>query len=170
MHYSSANAWKDTTTPKASTERQEYFLNVAAKVAHKSVMTHQHGAVIVLDNTIISTGYNYAYDHMCHTNSIHAEVDALIKVKGVRKNSLTDAEMYVVRIGPNTMSNQLKYSKPCCSCQKAIAKYGIRKVYYSTSVEYNSFVKCINDTSDNHSVSSTGSSASSTVGSTSASS
>lgn len=163
MQYSTADTWTDNTPPKACTERQEHFLRVAAKMASKSSMTHQHGAVIVLDNAIISTGYNYAYDHMCHTNSIHAEVDALIKVKGVRKNLLTDAEMYVVRIGPNTMSNQLKYSKPCCSCQKAIAKYGIRKVYYSTSFEYNSFVKCAN-----YSCCSTVSSSSS--GSTSASS
>lgn len=132
--------WHDDTSPKNTTERQEYFMQAAAKMAHKSTMGHQHGAVIVLDNLIISTGFNYVYEHMCHMNSIHAEVDALLKVKGIKKSQLTEAEMYVVRIGPKTLSEQLKYSKPCCSCQKAIAKYGIRKVYYSTSLAYNSFV------------------------------
>lgn len=133
--------WEDETSPKNTTDKQEFFMQAAAKVAQKSTMTHQHGAVIVVDNVIISSGFNYVYEHMCHMNSIHAEVDALLKVKGVKKTQLTDAEMYVVRIGPKTLCEQLKYSKPCCSCQKAIAKYGIRKVYYSTSLTYNSFVK-----------------------------
>jgi deoxycytidylate deaminase len=73
---------------------------------------------------------------MCHGFSIHAEVDALTKVKG-RKNILSEAELYVARIGkfnpaaPSTFC--LKYSKPCRECSKAILKQGIRKVYYSTT-------------------------------------
>ena len=127
--------------PKTSSERQSYFLQCAVKAAQKSSMEHQHGAVIVVDNNIIASGFNHHYEHMCHLNSIHAEVDALMKVKGQRRHLLSDAEMYVVRIGTKNMDCPLKYSKPCCDCQKAIKKYGIRKVYYSTSYEYNQFVQ-----------------------------
>lgn len=135
-----SSCWEHTC-PKTSNERQNHFLECAAKVAQKSVMEHKHGAIIVLDNEIIATGFNYLYEHMCHKNSIHAEVDALLNVKGRRRNMLADAEMYVVRIGAKSMDCPLKYSRPCCDCQKAIMKYGIRKVYYSTSYEYNLYLE-----------------------------
>ena len=131
----------DDVCPKSGTDRQQYLLQYAAKVAQKSSMEQKHGAVIVVDNEIIATGFNYHYEHMCHKNSIHAEVDALINVKGRRRNLLTYAEMYVVRIGTKSMDCPLKYSRPCCDCQKAIKKYGIRKVYYSTSCEYNECIR-----------------------------
>jgi deoxycytidylate deaminase len=135
-----SSCWNDTS-PKSCNDRQNYFLQCAAKVAQKSVMDHKHGAIIVLDNTVIATGFNYLYEHMCHKKSIHAEVDALLNVKGRRRNMLNDAEMYVVRIGTKNMDCPLKYSRPCCDCQKAITKYGIRKVYYSTSCEYNQIIE-----------------------------
>jgi deoxycytidylate deaminase len=133
---SGSSCWENSS-PKNSNERQSYFMDCAAKIAQKSVMEHKHGSVIVMDNNIIGTGFNYLYEHMCHKKSIHAEVDALLNVKGRRRNMLGDAEMYVVRIGKKSMDCPLKYSRPCNDCQKAIMKYGIRKVYYSTSYEYN---------------------------------
>jgi deoxycytidylate deaminase len=108
----------------------------AVKMAKKSTMEHKHGAVIVHNNEIIATGFNYRKYYMCHGFSIHAEVDALTKLKG-RKNILSEAELYVARIGkfnpacPSSFC--LKYSKPCRECSKAILKHGIRKVYYSTT-------------------------------------
>ena len=134
---------KDDVSAKTCNERQEYFLKYAAKIAQKSVMEHKHGAIIVHDNTIIGVGYNHLYEHMCHQRSIHAEVDALMKVKGRGKHIMCDAEMYVVRIGTPRMKCPLKYSKPCCDCQNAVLKYGIRKVYYSTNYEYNAAVESL---------------------------
>lgn len=131
----------DEVCPKSGSDRQQYLLQCAAKVAQKSSMEQKHGAVIVVDNAIIATGFNYHYEHMCHKNSIHAEVDALMNVKGRRRNQLSYAEMYVVRIGTKSMDCPLKYSRPCCDCQKAITKYGIRKVFYSTSYEYNECIR-----------------------------
>lgn len=132
---------KDAVSPKSSSERQTYFLQCAAKVATKSTMEHKHGAVIVHDNIIIASGFNYVYEHMYHIRSIHAEVDALLKVKSRGKHFLSEAEMYVVRIGTSKMMCPLKYSKPCSGCQKAIHKYGIKRVFYSTNDEYNSMVE-----------------------------
>ena len=115
--------------------RQHFFMEQAVKMAKKSVMEHKHGAVIVHNNEIIATGYNYRQYYMCHGFSIHAEVDALTKLKG-RKNLLAEAELYVARIGKYNPAAPgafcLKYSKPCRECSKAILKQGIRKVYYST--------------------------------------
>lgn len=116
--------------------RQHFFMQQAIKMAKKSTMLHKHGAVIVHNNEIIATGFNYPQYYMCHGFSIHAEVDALTKVKG-RKNILAEAELYVARIGkfnPSCPSSFcVKYSKPCKDCSKAIMKHGIRKVYYSTT-------------------------------------
>ena len=108
-------------------------------------MEHKHGAIIVHDNVVISSGFNYHYEHMCHKKSIHAEVDALLNVRGRRRHVLSEAEMYVVRIGTKSMDCPLKYSRPCCDCQKAIMKYGIPKVYYSTSSEYNQIIEKLTD-------------------------
>lgn len=116
--------------------RQQFYINKAINMAKKSTMEHKHGAVIVHNNEIIATGFNYRQYYMCHGFSIHAEVDALTKIKG-RKNILAEAELYVARIGKYNPAAPgdfvVKYSKPCHECTKAITKHGIRKVYYSTT-------------------------------------
>jgi deoxycytidylate deaminase len=126
---------KDDIPAKYTTEKQRFYLDRAARLAMKSTMTHKHGCVIVKDNTIIGEGYNHHITHMCHRFSCHAEVDAINKVKRARV-SFNETEMYVVRIGSHKFNHCLKYSKPCCDCQRAIEKYGIKRVYYSTNAEY----------------------------------
>jgi deoxycytidylate deaminase len=121
--------------PRNCNERQQYYLKHAAKVANKSEMEHKHGAILVHNDTIIGSGFNHKHEHMCHKYSIHAEVDALLKVKAKKRHILQDAEMYVVRIGNTKLQCPLKYSRPCCDCQKVIQKYGIKKVYYSTNFD-----------------------------------
>lgn len=143
--YSFAPLTGDDKSAKTSSDRQTYYLKCAAKVAEKSTMEHKHGAIIVHDNEIIATGFNHVYEHMCHKNSMHAEVDALLKVRTRGKHVLNDSEMYVVRLGSRTFKHLLKYSKPCCDCQKAIHKYGIRKVFYSTNNDYNSILESLNN-------------------------
>lgn len=119
--------------PKDSTERQNYFLNKAAQLAIRSNLNHRHGCVVVngQTNEIISTGFNHTSEHMFHSFSMHAEIDALRKIK--KNVDLTTAEMYVVRIGPESLGNPLKLSKPCEGCAKQILKVSIGKVYYSWS-------------------------------------
>jgi deoxycytidylate deaminase len=117
--------------PKESNDRQEFFLNKAAQMAFRSTMGHRHGCIIVDKDhhTIISTGFNHTYIHLYHKFSIHAEVDALQKIK--KNLDLSNCEMYVVRIGPHGFP--LKLSKPCEGCTKIILQSGIGKVYYSWS-------------------------------------
>lgn len=126
---------KNDEPPKEMTERQRYFLDKASRLAMKSAMTHKHGCVIVYCGEIIAEGYNHFFTHMCHNYSIHAEVDAINKVKKLRY-LLPECEMYVVRIGTKKFKHCLKYSKPCESCTAAINKHGIKKIYYSTNAEY----------------------------------
>jgi deoxycytidylate deaminase len=118
---------RDDIPAKHTNEKQRYFLNRAARIAMKSTMTHKHGAVIVRGDEIIAEGFNHHFVHMYHRFSIHAEADAIYKVK--RHPNLPDCELYVVRIGPQC----LKYSKPCADCRKCIEKHGIKKTYYSTN-------------------------------------
>ena len=127
---------KDDMEPRTASNRHAEYIDRAARMALKSTMTHKHGCVIVSDEgDIIATGYNRITTIMAHAFSVHAEVDALSKLKRKKTRHLGDGkcDMYVVRISSaDKNSFDLKYSKPCEDCQKAIAKYGIRNVYYST--------------------------------------
>ena len=127
--------FKDANTPKSISSRHGVYFDKASKIAMKSCMNHQHGCVIVSDEgEILAHGYNRVVDFMCHQFSIHAEVDAICKLKRNR-NVLASSSMYIVRISPKTC-NLLKYSRPCENCQKLIEKYAIKRVYYSTNYEF----------------------------------
>lgn len=121
---------------KSCKEKQESFLRRAAVVAARSpVRNHRHGCIIVKDGEILAEGYNNYTQHFEHKFTIHAEVDALMKLKK-HKKMLLECELYVVRIGTDLMGRPLKYSRPCQDCTRAILNYGIKKVYFSTSEEF----------------------------------
>lgn len=117
--------------PQDCDARQEFFMRKAAQLAFKSNMGHRHGCLVVINDEIISTGYNHTKIHFYHNWSCHAEIDALRKIK--RNVDLSNAEMYVVRIGPESLGHPFKMSKPCEGCEAAILKCGIKRVYYSWS-------------------------------------
>jgi|TARA_B110000093_G_scaffold24632_1_gene23508 deoxycytidylate deaminase len=121
---------------------QKYYFNISANIAKNSNMFQKHGAVIVYKKTIIGTGYN-SYTYNCkNTFSIHAEIIAINNaVKNCNKEILCDSKLYIVRIAPETKSdNLLKYSKPCLNCQKYINKFNIKKIYYSTNYDYDKII------------------------------
>jgi deoxycytidylate deaminase len=115
--------------PRNPDERQQYFLKKAAQLAFRSNLLQRHGCIIVQNDEIISTGYNHTYIHMYHKYSCHAEHDAIRKIK--KATDLSTAEMYIVRIGPESLGNPLKLSKPCEGCTKLINKANIGTVFYS---------------------------------------
>ena len=103
----------DDNIVKNTNEKQRNYLNIAAKIAIKSPGNpHKHGAIIVYKDTIISSGYN----HYIKGNSMHAEVSAISKINKKYKGILNECDIYVVRIGPNSFNNPLKYSRPCLDC------------------------------------------------------
>lgn len=137
IHYSYKNVDNDRAKIK-----NDHYLKMAAEVAKKSTMTQKHGCVIVYKKKIIATGYNTMPNMF--QNSLHAEINALNKVKN-KQYLLKDADLYVVRIGTDSFDNVLKYSKPCDNCSKQIQMNKIRRVFYSTNYEfdtYNTFMRC----------------------------
>jgi len=132
MRYSYTNVDYDIAKFK-----NDYYLKIAAEVARKSPMMHKHGCIIVHKKRIIASGYNTMPDMF--NNSLHAEVNALNKIKN-KPTILKESDMYIVRIGTDSYNNVLKYSKPCEHCTKRIIESKVRKVYYSTNYEYDTFV------------------------------
>lgn len=114
-------------------DKHSFFLQKAAHQAHKSnCVLQRHGCVLVHNNKIVAEGYNHVTTYLCHVYSIHAEADAISKIKHDKK-LLSKCDLYVARIGKDSMGNPLKLSKPCESCEQLIHRSGIRKVYYSSS-------------------------------------
>ena len=122
---------KDHLICQKINNKHSMFMELARKEATKSTMQHQHGCVIVSRNKVVSSAHNIVCKDLNKEFSIHAEVNALRKLKRINtsnnNNSNRTYEMYVVRIG----SYDLKYSKPCPNCKNAILAHGISKVYYS---------------------------------------
>ena len=124
-------------TPKHARDHQLAMMKKAAMCAFRSDMSHRHGCIVVESSSqrIIATGYNHKSNHLFHTYSVHAEVDTLRKIK---KATLSDPgypalDMYVVRIGADSLGEPLRLSKPCKACTQAILQKApnIRKVFYS---------------------------------------
>lgn len=108
----------------------EYFMEIAYKVATRATCDRKHvGAVVVRDNTILSTGYNGSVSggehcddagHLMHNGhcirTVHAEANAIAQAarNGV---VLEEATLYVT-------------ASPCWDCAKLISNAGITKVVY----------------------------------------
>lgn len=107
-----------------------YFMDIAFSAGERSTCPRAAvGAVIVIDNEIVSTGYNgapigapHCEDEGCiidpETNhcvrAVHAEVNAIIRAK----RNLKGATIYCTH-------------RPCTECSKAIANAGISMVKYA---------------------------------------
>lgn len=122
----------------------------ATHIAKHSGMNHRHGALVIYDGKIISHGYNHEHPALKNQYSIHAEVDALTKIKKLGKHVLSKCELVVVRIGPESFNNVFKLSMPCCNCTKYIQRLGIKKVYYSTNDEFDNHLRMHEDYTDSH--------------------
>ena len=105
----------------------------ALQLAKTSTMTQRHSAIIVYQGKIVSEGVNHIEEYMAHSYSIHAEVDALFKLKHKGRKFLEDCTMLCVRVGPKSLDYPMRCSKPCANCEKAIKQYGLKKVFYSVS-------------------------------------
>lgn len=131
----------DLTATKSIRDRHKYYLEKASSLAlYSDCKHHKHGAIIVnrKNGEIIATGYNHYTEYMMHSFTCHAEMDALSKLKRIPRVCFSDFELYVVRVGKESNGFPLKYSKPCVNCTKAILKYGIKRVYFSTDDNYTS--------------------------------
>lgn len=123
------------------------YIVEAVKISYKSNMRSKHGSIIVKNGKIISQGYNrYVGINWSHNSeiqgkgrgkySIHAEEDALNKVDPMK---LSGASMYVIRWSSCPGDSLFMNSMPCLKCEKKIRKamerYGLKSVFYSTEMD-----------------------------------
>ena len=86
---------------------------------------------------ILSFGVNQSSNSDCITAEIHAEQDAINKLKPLKyKKNLESINILVIRL---SSKNNLQSSKPCASCISSMKflpikkGYKIQNVYYSDS-------------------------------------
>jgi dCMP deaminase len=118
-------------------EWDEYFMDLAVMVASRSTcLRKQHGAVIVKDKQVLSTGYNGTPSKVVHCNtcfreehniphgtmyelcrSVHAEMNA-ITLAAKNGIAINGADMYITGM-------------PCIMCSRLIINAGIKTIYIS---------------------------------------
>lgn len=107
--------------------RQLMFMEIAHVVAKRSTCFRLNvGAIVVVDNRIVSMGYNGQNPGQQHCqsmcgeggcNTIHAEANAL-RSYGATPAHGKSADLYVT-------------DSPCTWCADAIKDYGIERVFFS---------------------------------------
>lgn len=131
--------------------KDEYYLGIALAVAKKSAcLKKQHGAVIVKNDEIVSTGYNgnCRGESHCLTctkvkinkdeaeyltcKSVHAEMNAIISAS---RNEMLGATLYLAGYITSTGKENLNV-EPCEICLRLIKNAGIDKVVTSNGVIY----------------------------------
>lgn len=131
--------------------KDEYYLGIALAVAKKSTcLKKQHGAVIVKNDEIVSTGYNgnCRGEPHCLTctkvkinkdeaeyltcKSVHAEMNAIISAS---RNEMLGATLYLAGYITSTGEENLSV-EPCEICLRLIKNAGIDKVVTSNGVIY----------------------------------
>ena len=126
------------------------FFNIAKAISEKGENNKniKIGAVAVLNNKAISTGYNrfktdpiqakYAkyltndknvLVHKCH---LHAEIDCLKKISHMNIQ-WGKVKIYVYR---PLKTKEFGLARPCASCMQYIHDLGIKHVYYTTNIGY----------------------------------
>jgi dCMP deaminase len=114
----------------ARTSWDEYFMEIAQKVASRATCDRKHvGALLVRDRIILSTGYNGSIRGMPHCDevghlmenghcvaTVHAEANAVLQAArtGVR---IEGASLYTT-------------ASPCWPCFKLVANAGIVRIVY----------------------------------------
>jgi len=107
-----------------------YFLDIARQVATRATCPRKSvGAVLVLDKTIVSTGYNGSVRGLPHceevgcmmennhcVRTIHAEVNALVQA-AKNGTAINGSTLYVT-------------ASPCWPCFKAVVNAGVRIIVF----------------------------------------
>ena len=112
--------------------------NIAKNHPHKDRLQSLHAAIIYRGGSILSIGINkpkrnrYVDLHAHHPDcNMHAEIDAILKIR--KKINLKGAKIMVARAKKDDMLPG--NSKPCIMCSSIIKNHGIKRVYYTISIE-----------------------------------
>jgi len=114
----------------------EYFIDLAVMVAGRSTcLRKQHGAIIVKDKQILSTGYNGTPSKITHCktcfreehNIPHGTMYELCRSSHAEANAIVQAAKHGVSINGSSMYIT---GVPCLMCARLIINAGIKAVYY----------------------------------------
>ena len=119
------------------------FFNVAKEISKLSDFQPEHiGAIIVLRNEVISTGYNRSKSSPSQgiwsaragrpeAIYTHAEISCLDKLSF--RDDFRLAKIYVYR---ETKNGTLANARPCEICTMALKAYGVNHIFYTTNDGY----------------------------------
>lgn len=136
------------------TDKENYYLDIAETVMERSTcLRRKYGAIIVLNDEIISTGYNGAprgrkncgdLEYCTRENlkipsgeryelcrSVHAEANAIISAA---RRDMIGATLYLTGTDAQT-GELLAGTTPCTMCRRLIINAGISKVVCRTGKE-----------------------------------
>lgn len=126
-------------------ETTNKYFNVLKRIAEdiEPVSRMRLAACLVYKNEVISIGTNkrktHPFQRKFGKNSesifLHAEIDCIINaLKRVDKTVLEKSTLYVQRVKKKN-SDSIHFingmAKPCIGCQKAIAQFKIKEVFYT---------------------------------------
>ncbi len=127
--------------------KENYYLDIAQTVAERSTcLRKQYGAIIVKDDSIVSTGYNGAprgRKNCCDMGfclrenlniprgeryelcrSVHAEANAIISAS---KEEMKDATLYIACLDPKDNSI-VSGTCSCAMCKRMLLNAGIERI------------------------------------------
>lgn len=106
------------------------LIQLAARVAQNSTMTHKLGAVLVKGGSVINVGFNQSSTHRFARKfgkhyTRHAELNCIL---GIPRSKTAGATVYVIRVKKD---GSYGMSKPCKLCEDVLVFVGIKKVYHT---------------------------------------
>ena len=127
------------STEKSRQERDSYYMSIAHAVKQQADCRHRVGAVIVIADRVVCTGYNGTPEGMtdcaaggCHrcekagTASSGKQYDVCLCVHA-EENALTTAARFGISINGASIYTT---HQPCFQCLKALLLAGVTKVFF----------------------------------------
>lgn len=124
--------------------RDKKYMGFVRRLAVNNSMKMKLAACLVIQNEIISVGYNSDKSHPMqkrfskNSESIfkHAEIDCIVNaLKHIDAEELKRATLYVFRV-KRAHKGAIGWvdgmAEPCSGCKKAIEHFGIKRVLFST--------------------------------------
>jgi len=109
-----------------------YFMNIAKQVATRATCDRLHvGAVIVLNKTIVSTGYNGSPKGLPHCDDVgHLLKDmggrqSCVRTAHAEANAIAQAAKTGARVWSGTIYTT---ASPCYDCMKLIINSGVQRI------------------------------------------
>lgn len=90
--------------------------------------------LVVGFNQLKTSAFQKKFEHSAFINSIHAEVDAVLKAQR-KKIDVSKCELFVLRLMRKRDEfgvRMLGLAKPCPTCQMVLFTHNVKRVYYTT--------------------------------------